>query len=350
MTDGATPDAALRRRLRDDPGAAERLAGLRRAAYGRDGSHDGAVEALLAEEERLVDEGRRMLADESEAPAEPTPGPPTPAEPTPGPPTPDPPTHRRAPLTRATRDRAPLARARRLLRPGPVAAAAVAICVVAGLGSASSAGLLSDDDSWRNQEPTSTPGPPSTPDPRLGQPVPAFTAEPPPRLYEQLSEEEAALRLQEQADSSWETLREREPDLVRPDATMERVLEGADWVRQQADCLREGGVEVRVIGTDDDVRLSTYSAPSAAEYACRVRFPVRPQGAPTDAALAYLHRYYVDFLLPCLASEGAAYEGDVPDVADFIARDRAGDPWFPEASSQDGAIAYRCPQAPDAYR
>ncbi|MFT2691088.1 hypothetical protein [Clavibacter zhangzhiyongii] len=239
---------------------------------------------------------------------------------------------------------------RRLLRPAPIAAALAAVLLVAGLGIASASGLLTDDDSWRSQEPTSTPGPPSTPDPRIGMPVPAFTAEPPARLHEELTEAESARRLQDQADSSWESVRSLEPDLPRPEATLERVVEGAEWVRQQAACLQDQGVDVRVIGVDDDVRLSVHSAPSGIAYACQVRFPARPQGPPTAEALAYLHAYYVDFLLPCLASEGAAYDGDVPDLARFIARERAGDPWYPEASSSDGGIAFRCPQAPEALR
>jgi hypothetical protein len=331
----AAPDAALRRRLRDDPDAAARLTELRRAAYGRGGSDDGTLDALLAEEDRLVAEGRRILADESTEPSA--------SEPAPAPT----PTSARAPAPAPV---PPRSRIRRLLRPGPVGAAAVAVCLVAGLGAASASGLLADDDSWRSQEPTSTPGPPSTPDPRIGMPVPRFTAEPPARMYEQLTDAETARRLQDQSDSSWESLRSLEPDFPRPEATLERVVEGAEWVRQQAACLQEAGVDVRVIGVDDDVRLSNHSAPSGIAYACQVRFPSRPQGALTEETLAYLHAYYVDFLLPCYASEGAAYEGDVPDLPRFIARDRAGDPWYPEASSNDGGIAFRCPQAPDAFR
>ncbi|WP_445443984.1 hypothetical protein [Clavibacter sp. km1a] len=346
MTDDPTPDAALHRRLRDAPGAAERLAGLRRAAYGRDGSHDGAAEALLAEEARLVDEGRRMLADESEARTEPTPGPPTPAEPAPGPPTPDPPTPRRAPLTRTTRDRAPLAHARRLLRPGPVAAAAVAICVVAGLGSASASGLLSDDDSWRNQEPTSTPGPPSTPDPRIGQPVPAFTAEPPDPFTEQLTAAQTAEALREQGDALWRNTASTSPGAVRPDVATERVIPDADWLAQHAACLREAGVDVTLIGTGPDQRLSDAEIDPVVDYSCSVRFPRAPAGPLTDPALAYLHDYFVSFLIPCYASEGEPYEDEVPDRATFVARARSGDWWQPTPSSDHRMLESLCPSAP----
>ncbi|MFS4506986.1 hypothetical protein ACMA46_12190 [Clavibacter sp. Sh2141] len=94
MTDDPRFDAAdaraLARRLRDDPEAAARLTGLRRAAYGRGGSTAPLVEvpaplrartgvdalelpgplvALLAEEARLTDEGVGLLAGDAPAPA-----------------------------------------------------------------------------------------------------------------------------------------------------------------------------------------------------------------------------------------------------------------------------------------
>jgi len=366
VTAPASPAEALRRRLRGDPGAARALDALRRAAYGRaDGDaplvavpegirRDSAIEddalpaplvALLVEEHRLVAEGRDLLAADARATAEAAP----PSRPAAAPPAADvSPVAAVETADPRARPRAP--HRRRILRPGPVVAVLAGALLVAGLGTASASGLLSDDDSWRSQEPTSTPGPPSTPDPRVGMPVPRFTAEPPAQQYEELTESATAQRLQERADSSWETLRSLEPGLPRPNATLERVVEGDDWVRAQAACLQQAGVDVRVIGVDEDLRLSDYTAPSATSYACDVRFPMRPQSPLTTEALAYLHAYYVDFLIPCFASEGAADEGDVPDLARFIARERAGDPWFPEASSHDGAIAFRCPQVPDAFR
>lgn len=322
MISPVPPAEALRRRLWDDPDAARVLDALRRAAYGRAGDDAAdAVAALLSEEDRLVAEGRVLLTAETRA------------------------------SVVAPDESATLAPPRRrILRPGPVAAVLAGALLVAGLGTASASGLLTDDDSWRSQEPTSTPGPPSTPDPRIGVPVPAFTAEPPDAMYESLSDAETAARLRERADSLWETLLSMEPDAQRPEVAMERIAEGADWVRQQASCLRDAGVDVQVIGADDDIRLSNALTPSVTAYACEVRFPMRPSGPVTDAALAYLHGYYLDFLLPCYASEGAAYEGDVPDLAEFMARERSSDPWFPEASSHDGGISFRCPQAADAFR
>jgi hypothetical protein len=84
--DGASDDAALARRLRDDADAARRLSGLRRAAYGRAGSaaplapvpaglraatgiEDPVLPTplleLLGEEARLVAEGRALLDREA---------------------------------------------------------------------------------------------------------------------------------------------------------------------------------------------------------------------------------------------------------------------------------------------
>jgi hypothetical protein len=364
VTGSASRADALRRRLRDDPGAARALDALRRAAYGRAASDAPLAEvpehvraasgiaedvlpqpllALLVEEDRLVGEGRTMLAED--AAAAPVPRPEETAA--------DPDAEDADPVagdaTPVERDAGSLSDRprRRLLRPAPIAAALAGLLLVAGLGTASASGLLADDDSWRSQEPTSTPGPPSTPDPRIGMPVPAFTAQPPAQAFEQLDEVETAIALREQADMQWESVRQATPDAARPEVAFERVVTPEEWMTQRAACLREAGVDVEVIGTGDDQRLTYVAEDPLLDYACDVRFPLVPHGPMTTAMLAYLHDYYVSFLLPCYASEGAPYRGDVPDLAEHIARDRAGQGWFPEPSSQSGAIAFRCPQDPD---
>ncbi|RII87084.1 hypothetical protein DZF98_16120, partial [Clavibacter californiensis] len=232
----------------------------------------------------------------------------------------------------------------------PVAAVLAGGLLVVGLGTASAAGLLADDDSWRSQEPTSTPGPPSTPDPRIGTPVPAFTEGPPAKLREDLTDVETAQALRESADSLWDRVLLERPDAVRPDLPVERVLDGEEWVRQQAACLGESGVRVQVIGTGEDTRLGTHSADAAVEYACSVRFPTTPGGPLTDAALGWLHDYYVDFLIPCYASEGEPYEGEVPDRDAFVALSHAGDYWQPSVETRDGVLDSRCPEAPAGLR
>ncbi|OUE22283.1 hypothetical protein BFL36_10150 [Clavibacter michiganensis] len=257
MSADPAPEDALRRRLRDDPDAAAHLAGLRRAVYGRDGSDDADRDALLAEERRLTAEGRRMLERDvaADAPA------------------------RAAESGSATADTAAVAPARRrLLRPGPLSAAIAAACLLAGLASASAAGLLpdGDGDGARDPAPTSTPGPPSTPGPRLGMPVPDFTPQPPTETNGEPTDAETAAALRETADAAWEQILRERPDAVRPDVPIERVLEGEAWVRQQATCLGESGVRVQVIGTGDDARLGTDSADPVVRYVCRVRFPVAP--------------------------------------------------------------------------
>ncbi|RII86709.1 hypothetical protein DZF92_09610, partial [Clavibacter michiganensis subsp. insidiosus] len=222
--------------------------------------------------------------------------------------------------------------------------------VVASLGTASASGLLTDDDSWRSQEPTSTPGPPSTPDPRIGVPVPAFTAEPPAAMHADLTDVETVAALRESADGEWQRVVQERPDAVRPDVPVERILAGEEWVRQQAACLGDSGVRVQVIGTGDDVRLGTDSADPVVRYVCQVRFPVAPQGPLTDAALGWLHDYYVDFLLPCYASEGEPYDGEFPDRDAFIASIRAGGASLPMAPETVASLESRCPSAPAALR
>ncbi|MCJ1711970.1 hypothetical protein MT344_12370 [Clavibacter michiganensis subsp. phaseoli] len=369
MTDPASPADALRRRLRDDPDAARALAALRRAAYGRALDDAPPVDvpegvrrasgieaealpaplvALLVEEHRLTGEGRELLAAEARAAAARAAAGPADAVTA----------SREADGTRvppgepATADaRGPLVpRSPRILRPGPIAALLAGALLVVGLGVASTSGLLTDDDSWRSQEPTSTPGPPSTPDPRIGTPVPAFTAEPPAAMHADLTDVETVAALRESADGEWQRVLQERPDAVRPDVPVERVLAGEEWVRQQAACLGESGVRVQVIGTGDDVRLGTDSADPVVRYVCQVRFPVAPQGPLTDAALGWLHDYYVDFVIPCYASEGEPYEGEVPDRDAFIALSHAGDPWQPYVATRDGVLESRCPQAPASFR
>ena len=371
MTGSAAPAAdALRRRLRDDPEAARALDGLRRAAYGRDAADAPVVRlpvavrvtlsiaaealpaplvALMTEEARLVEEGRALLAldaarDEdddhhpggsgsgSDAGSAAAPGPTADPDGTDG----------------EARGRTPWHR--RLVRPGPIAAALAGALLVAGLGTASASGLLADDDAGRAEEPTSTPAPPSTPDPRVGRPVPRFTAEPPSPLREELTASESAAALRADADALWEGVRTERPDAVRPDLRVERVLEGEDWVRRQAACLSESGVRVQVIGTGADTRLGVHSADAAVEYACAVRFPTAPRGPLTTAALQWIHAYDVDFLLPCYASEGTPYEGEVPDRAAFVAQARAGGWWQPTVPTDDGVLESRCPAAPPGLR
>ncbi|MBM7411503.1 hypothetical protein JOE38_001326 [Clavibacter michiganensis] len=282
MTTPGSPADALRRRLRDDPDAARALDVLRRAAYGReDGDaplvevpagirRDSGIEvdalpaplvALLVEEHRLVPEGRELLASDARAaPLASDDVPAAAAE------TADPRAHPLAP------------RPRRRLRPGPVAAVLAGALLVVGLGTASASGLLTDDDGWRSPEPTSTPGPASTPDPRTGMPIPAFTAEPPAEMRAELTDVETVAALRESADSAWERVALDRPDAVRPDVPVERILAGEEWVRQQAACLGESGVRVQVIGTGDDARLGNDSADPVVRYVCQVRFPVAPQG------------------------------------------------------------------------
>ncbi|WP_244961600.1 hypothetical protein [Clavibacter zhangzhiyongii] len=385
MTGSPSDADALRRRLRDDPDAAASLDGLRRAAYGRAadeeppppdapppdaprptaGTHADAdadadadalpapLVALLAVEARLVEEGRRLLAAEADR------GTASGVDPAPGQdrreeadrpdhdhdPAPDP-----APTGDAPHAPRSGARRGRLLRPAAIAAALAGVVLVAGLGTASASGLLSDDDGWRSQEPTSTPGPPSTPDPRLGMPVPEFTTEPPAQLHEDLTDAETAAALRESADAAWQRVLRDRPDAVRPDVPVERILEGEEWVRQQAACLGESGVRVQVIGTGDDARLGTDTADAVVRYVCQVRFAAAPRGPLTTAALSWLHDYFVDRLIPCYAAAGEPYEGEVPDRDTAIARARAGDPWQPSVATPDGILEALCPGAPAGFR
>ncbi|MBF4625468.1 hypothetical protein [Clavibacter sp. VKM Ac-2872] len=352
------PDAALARRLRDDPEAARRLEELRRTAYGRDGSAAPLVEvpadlrartgyddavlpaplvALLAEEARLVDEGAALLAAERPAVAA-------------------------TPATAAEDDTdagSPAAPARRrAIRPGPLAAIAAGAIVLAGLGVASAAGVLdagrtatsppTSEDVGSAVTSTATPRGQAmgTPDGRRGSVVPDFTADPPVRVPP--TDAELAEGLRVRADREWGLVLEQQPDAVRPDVATERVIDDEeDHAEQQVACLRDAGVSAYMEG---QAGYTITDADPVAVYTCSVRFPLRDTGGRTDADLAYIHDYYLSFLIPCYAAEGSPYEGDVPAVEDFIAGVRAERPWTPFPDAMDERLADACPALPAAYR
>ncbi|MDA3803743.1 hypothetical protein PED38_02935 [Clavibacter sp. CT19] len=361
--DGLDPDAALARRLRDDPDAARRLEGLRRTAYGRDGSTAPLVEvpadlrartgydeaelpaplvALLAAEARLVDEGAALLAAErpavtaADADAASTP----------------------AALDDDRTADAPVAAParRRALRPGPLAVLAAGVLVLAGLGVASAAGLLDVGRTTASPPPssggstataTATPRGQAmgTPDGRRGSVVPDFTADPPVPVPQ--TDAELAESLQVRADQAWRLVLDQEPDAVRPDVQTERVVDEEDHIDQQIACLRDAGVTASRVG-DDSYELT--DADPVAVYVCQVRFPQREAGPRSDAELAYIHDYYLSYLIPCYAAEGRPYTGEVPAVEDFIAAVRAERPWTPFPRAMDERIAEACPVLPAAYR
>jgi len=370
MTDPLdAPDAALARRLRDDPDAARRLEELRRTAYGRAGSAAPLVEvpaglrartgyedaelpgplvALLAEEARLVDEGAALLAAERPATA----------------------TATAATTTTATdvgddaaADRtveAPLAppAARRALRRGPLAAIAAGVLVLAGLGAASAAGAFdtgptpasppTSEDVGSAVTSTATPRGQAmgTPDGRRGSVVPDFTADPPVRIPP--TDAEAAESLRVRADRAWDLVLEQQPAAVRPDVATERVIDDEeDHAAQQVACLRDAGVSAYAEG---EAGYTITDGDPVAVYACAVRFPLRDTGGRTDAELAYIHDYYVSYLIPCYAAEGRPYTGDVPAVDDFIAAVHAERPWTPFPDAMDDALAAACPVLPAAFR
>lgn len=359
----AEPDAALARRLRDDPEAARRLEELRRTAYGRDGSAAPLVEvpaglrartgydaaelpgplvALLAEEARLVDEGAALLA--AERPDVAATDPAATAETTADDRTAD------GPVAVPAR--------RRALRPGPLAAIAAGVLVLLGLGVASAAGVLdadrttasppSSEDVGSAVTSTATPRGQAmgTPDGRRGSVVPDFTADPPVRVPP--TDAELAEGLRVRADQAWGVVLEQQPAAVRPDVATERVIDDEeDHAEQQVACLRDAGISAYMEG---QAGYGFIGGDPVAVYACAVRFPLRDDGARTDAELAYIHDYYVSFLIPCYAAEGRPYEGDVPAVDDFIAGVHAERPWTPFPDAMDNGLAAACPVLPAAYR
>jgi hypothetical protein len=366
MTDPLdAPDDALARRLRDDPEAARRLEELRRSAYGRDGSTAPLVEvpaalrartgyeeaelpaplvALLAEEARLVDEGAALLAAERPATATADSADASDASDA-------------SDDDRLTDDPVPAPSRRRALRRGPLAGLVAGALVLVGLGVASAAGAFdagrttasppTSEDVGSAVTSTATPRGQAmgTPDGRRGSAVPDFTADPPVRVPP--TDAEVADDLRMRADQAWEYVLEQRPAAVRPDVRTERVVDEADYVEQQVACLRAAGITASAIGKDS---YSLTDADPVTVYTCQVRFPQRDAGPRTDAELAYIHDYYVSFLLPCYAAEGRPYVGEVPAVDDFIAAARAEQPWAPFPDAMDQQLSTACPELPAAYR
>ncbi|QOD43243.1 hypothetical protein [Clavibacter zhangzhiyongii] len=371
MTDAtAAPDAALARRLRDDPEAARRLDDLRRVAYGRGGSAAPLVEvpaalrertgyadrelpaplvALLEEEARLVDEGAALLAAER-----PAPGPPDGSAATAGTRT-----HGVYAAADADADAAAPPTPSPARRRAAITASVAGLLVLAGLGAASAAGVLDlgapaapeaaagASDSRGSAPGTATPRGQAmgTPDGRRGAPLPDFTADPPVPVPP--TEEEIAEELRIRADQSWELVLTQEPDAVRPDVRAERIVDQEEYAETQVDCLRAAGVDAQLSGRDS---YGITDPDHVAVHVCEVRFPMRPDVPRSDAELAYLHDYYASFLLPCYRAEGASDIGELPEVDEFIALARAQRPWSPFPARMSGRLSAACPELPAAFR
>ncbi|RIJ44075.1 hypothetical protein DZG00_16190, partial [Clavibacter lycopersici] len=185
-----------------------------------------------------------------------------------------------------------------------------------------------------------------TPDGRRGSVVPDFTADPPVRVPP--TEAELAEDLRIRADQQWDLVLEQQPDAVRPDVGTERLVDDQeDHAEQQVACLREAGVEASMSGQDG---YTIVDADPVAVYGCAVRFPLRDVGARSDAELAYIHDYYVSFLLPCYAAEGRPYVGEVPGVDEFVETGRTERAWSPFPERMAGQLSAACPELPEAYR
>ncbi|MDQ0744175.1 hypothetical protein QFZ62_001483 [Clavibacter sp. B3I6] len=371
MDEGRSEDA-LRRRLRDDPAAAARLDELRRAAFSRDGDEAVLVDVpqelqlaaggepgrlpapmvrLLTEEARLRREGQALLALErshlrAAAASASASAPPDEVD------TVEAEGHRSAPpaspgpTSRPERSGAALVPwYRRLLRPVPLAAVAAGMLAVGALGALSSTGVLMQDDSWRLQAPTASPRAASTSSPEVpADPPPPFTALPP--VDEPLAAEETAKALEASAAANWEMAKSTVPGAVRPDVSVERIVSADEWGEQQVACLAEAGIAA----TSSRDGFSYTGGDPVAAYACTVRFPTRPEPPASDAMLAYVHDYYVSYLIPCYASEGEPYEGEVPDTAAFVAGVRSGEYWSPLPAQLEPILQSRCPEVPPAMR
>jgi hypothetical protein len=369
--DGASDDAALARRLRDDADAARRLSGLRRAAYGRAGSaaplapvpaglraatgiEDPVLPTplleLLGEEARLVAEGRALLDREAgdaaaalrrEIHGSEGRGSAEHADARAG-------TDTDADTDRDADTRRP--RPPRLVRPGVLVAAVAAALVVGGFVGASASGLRdhADPGAGATASPDGSRGSRveamGTPNGRRASALPPFTASPPPHVS--ATDAEVAEAYRREADASWEMFSAGIPGAVRPDVSLERVMSEEDFPAQQVECLTSEGVEASVVGGGG---ITYEDGDPVKVWACQARFPMQQPDPRTDAELAYQHDYIVSFLLPCYAVEGSPYTDAVPGREEYVARAKAGDPWFPFPDDIDGALSSRCPAQPPAW-
>ncbi|OUE22282.1 hypothetical protein BFL36_10145 [Clavibacter michiganensis] len=184
-----------------------------------------------------------------------------------------------------------------------------------------------------------------TPDGRRASAVPPFTASPPPHVS--ATDEEMAAVYRREADTSWEMLAASVPGALRPDVALERVVSEEDFPAQQVECLRAAGIDASVVGGGG---ITYRDADPVEVHSCSVRFPMQQPSPRTDAELAYQHDYLVSFLLPCYAVEGSPYTRAVPGRDEYVARAKAGDPWFPSPDGMDGALSSRCPSQPPAWQ
>lgn len=162
---------------------------------------------------------------------------------------------------------------------------------------------------------------------------------------------------QEQAE---ELFHDRFPGEPVPEASLVRAVAPSEWSETTATCMTEAGFESHV--RSGYVETTSFPAEqevaqAAAVYRCRVSYPIDPayQQPYTTEEAAYLYRYLVGTVVPCLDGEGYSVP-DVPSEGTFEDQLSSGQEWSPFDSLDPGseekymALMAACPAKPAGFR
>lgn len=173
-----------------------------------------------------------------------------------------------------------------------------------------------------------------------------------------LSDETRESKYEEFVQLEIERLQGMHPHVAVPDTTRIRFVEPGEWASALAECLRSEGFEATV-HQDGGIRLGPIpreqnEAQALAYFSCAVSYPVDPRySVPlNESQLAYLYRYYVQRLVPCLEAEGYAISNP-PTWQRFLETYGATSPWSPYSDVLENVeqrwivINELCPQHPE---
>lgn len=163
--------------------------------------------------------------------------------------------------------------------------------------------------------------------------------------------------IQEQAE---ELFHDRFPDKELPEAGLIRAIAPSEWSETIATCMTDAGFES--IAKGGAVETSSYPveqalAQAAATYQCRVAYPIDPvyQQPYTAEEAAYLYRYLLNTVVPCLEAEGYSV-ADVPSDGTFKDQLDSGSEWSPFDTLDPGSeeeftfLTKTCPGKPAGFR
>ena len=141
-------------------------------------------------------------------------------------------------------------------------------------------------------------------------------------------------------DSRWKSLAQLYPDAVRPEVTIEREIEYAEFDEVLADCMDEAGDPLPSTASEY-VPQTTIAA--EIWFTCVARFPMTPEPPANDAQLGYIYDYLTTFVVPCYEKNGAP-QSPAP-TKEFFVENWPNQDWYPSYTipEEGEALDEACP-------